>query len=486
MSSKVVKELLVMFYLDIKMRNHDNLIVMTSNRLETEKQKLMKISIFDIIKYIYDYIDILIDRKAEEKYQERKKFEKEMKNDNSVIEYEKLLIKAEKEIRQHVQSELELRVRLEELEFLLNENQLSQNLKNNIYYNYQNFSLLKKNSNKKKNKKVYINLTSNKEISRKIKINNSNNYSKEDNAIVKQKKFNSLLGKKNNLSQQNNFLFDSCNFNVNSRIPRENLHFKLNPLVNPNINKKLFRKIITENNFIYNTADKLPTINLFQSNIKKENNTKQKYCNLLQKSSNFSKNTSKSKINLSKLYCKLKPKKHIPNLELKNRRKQNNSRHIKQNKFNNFNFTHISTNSNISNKIRNNSKTYNDSKKQVCKTVKKKRNLIDHTKIKLKTNSHEQFFVKIYRSSLASECLNHSLKTNKRFLYNTIITEDKSSNFINLNDINKKKKKKKFNKKLLLQYFSRKNSNSANKNKNESYIGFSTKRIDNRKIIKKY
>ena len=73
--------------------------------------KVRKLSISDIINYIYNSIEILINIKANEKYEEileeNEKKEKyknlnDSKDENGLKLYEGLLIKAEKDIRQHI------------------------------------------------------------------------------------------------------------------------------------------------------------------------------------------------------------------------------------------------------------------------------------------------------------------------------------------------------------------------------------------------
>ena len=481
MSAENVKELLILIYLEIKIRKYDDLIDMTKFKIEIEKQKLMKTSILDIVKYIYDYIDILVEKKAEEKYQERIKLEKEMENNinnNSVKEYEKLLIKAEKDIRQHIKNELELKVRLEELEFLLNEIQNKKNEKNNLFSNYQNFPSLKKKINERNNKKIYINLVNKTEILSKIKINNLNNYSKKDNTAIKKLEINSLLARKNNIPHKNNILFDNCNSNENNQITQDNSIIKVRPLIISSVNKKYNKKIFRNKNYIYYSANKMPKINFFQSNIKKENNIKHKYFNSFQKNSNFSKVINRSKMNMSKLSCKLKLKKNLFNLELK-KEKQKKFRYINQNKFNTYNSTHNNTNSSISNKIKNNSKTSDESKNNFYKTVRKKGTLTNITRAKFKTINRDQSLMK---HTLVLDDMNHSLRNNRKLLYNSIIVDNPSTNN-NLNNINRKKKK--FDKKLLLRNFTKKNSGSINDTKNDNYSGMFIKKIDNRKAIKK-
>ena len=79
-----------------------------------EKISLRKLSISDIINYIYNSIEILINIKANEKYEEileeneKKENYKNLndsKDENGLQLYEGLLIKAERDIRQHIKVE---------------------------------------------------------------------------------------------------------------------------------------------------------------------------------------------------------------------------------------------------------------------------------------------------------------------------------------------------------------------------------------------
>ena len=143
MSLEEIKNKLIELYLFLKIRKTDEIENITKEDIENEKNNLNILSVNDIINYIKTSIEILIELKASEKYEEKifddesKKFYKntEDKNDeNGLILYEGMLIKAEKDIRKHIrvkkyiiynflsliQIEQELKLRLEELENELN------------------------------------------------------------------------------------------------------------------------------------------------------------------------------------------------------------------------------------------------------------------------------------------------------------------------------------------------------------------------------
>ena len=74
--------------------------------INKERLKFDNLSLIDIVNYIYNSIDILIDIKAQEKVDQHFKEKKEMKKYLSKVDemsiYEPLLIKTEKEVRNHI------------------------------------------------------------------------------------------------------------------------------------------------------------------------------------------------------------------------------------------------------------------------------------------------------------------------------------------------------------------------------------------------
>ena len=111
MSLEEIKNKLIELYLFLKIRKSDEIENITKEDIEKEKNDLIILSVNDIINYIKTSIEILIELKANEKYEEKiledetKKFYKntENKNDeNGLILYEGMLIKAEKDIRKHI------------------------------------------------------------------------------------------------------------------------------------------------------------------------------------------------------------------------------------------------------------------------------------------------------------------------------------------------------------------------------------------------
>ena len=77
---------------------------MTDDDINNERERLSKVSCEDLISYIYNSIDVLVDIKAQEKYEEKlkEKEENEMTDNEGMNVYESLLIKAEKDVRNHI------------------------------------------------------------------------------------------------------------------------------------------------------------------------------------------------------------------------------------------------------------------------------------------------------------------------------------------------------------------------------------------------
>ena len=77
---------------------------MTDDDINKERERLSKVSCEDLISYIYNSIDVLVDIKAQEKYEEKlkEKEENEMTENEGMNVYESLLIKAEKDVRNHI------------------------------------------------------------------------------------------------------------------------------------------------------------------------------------------------------------------------------------------------------------------------------------------------------------------------------------------------------------------------------------------------
>ena len=111
MSQNEIKEQLIDLYLFLKIRRSDEIESITNTDIQNEKEYLNLLPTKDIINYLKNSIEILIELKASEKYEEKllrdeckKSYKnKEDKNDpNGLMLYEGMLIKAEKDIRKHI------------------------------------------------------------------------------------------------------------------------------------------------------------------------------------------------------------------------------------------------------------------------------------------------------------------------------------------------------------------------------------------------
>lgn len=111
MSISEIKNQLIDLYLYLKIRKADEIEKLSKEDIENEKDDLNILPSKDIINYIKNSIETLIELKACQKYEEKilidesKKLyhNNEDKNDeNGLILYEGMLIKAEKDIRNHI------------------------------------------------------------------------------------------------------------------------------------------------------------------------------------------------------------------------------------------------------------------------------------------------------------------------------------------------------------------------------------------------
>ena len=111
MSENDTKNQLIDLYLFLKIRKSVDIEKITKEDIENEKNNLIILPIDDIINYIKNSIETLIELKDLEKYEEKILIEDskktyhnyEDKNDeNGLVLYEGMLIKAEKDIRKHI------------------------------------------------------------------------------------------------------------------------------------------------------------------------------------------------------------------------------------------------------------------------------------------------------------------------------------------------------------------------------------------------
>ena len=111
MSLEEMKNELIDLYLKLKIRKLDKMTSLTEEELQKEKNNLIKISIKELINYIANSIEILIEIKACEKFIQKMQIENSKNNyinteddsdKNGLKLYEGMLIKAERDIRGHI------------------------------------------------------------------------------------------------------------------------------------------------------------------------------------------------------------------------------------------------------------------------------------------------------------------------------------------------------------------------------------------------
>ena len=449
MSLEEAKDLLILIYLEIKFRKKNELLIINEDIINKEKQSLRKYSIFTITKYIYDYINILVDTKAEEKFNQRKKLLIEI-NNNSPLEYEKLLIKAERDLREHVKFEEQLKIRVEELEFELDDIKTGKIKNNNI--TYKSILTMTNESEKKDKKNKKLIHKKNEKYSKKLLQNISNNIfntidsnSKTKKNIMHKNKFSRILSiKKNPLSHKSNIMLSNnfyifSNNNTNNNISQKNSFLKFKSLINSTKkNKKTLKKISNE------------SISISYSNNKNQKLTK--YYSKFRKKPNLTNLMNNNKLNIFKIINTLKIKcKKINSLSNYATNNYSNKKYNVQKTFQTFYNPHKIKNiinmkkTKIDKKSKSNSKyKYNN----ICKTERledssqyfnskpKNNNQITQNNTYCKTSMISD---DIYRTgdsiskignskekSSAKKRFNNNIKLKKRLIYGRLIKNKKS------------------------------------------------------------
>ena len=136
-----IRSQLTDLYLSVKVRKSEEINDINEDIIDKERENIKKLPLTDIINYIKNSIDTLIELKAIEKYEQ--KLEKDEENKNYINQedpndlnglklYEGMLIAAEKNIRSHIrvsfyynkfmiQNEQELKLIIDELEAKIDE-----------------------------------------------------------------------------------------------------------------------------------------------------------------------------------------------------------------------------------------------------------------------------------------------------------------------------------------------------------------------------
>ena len=108
---KEIKKQLIDLYLCVKVRKSEEIEKLTSENVNSERQNLKNLSLTDIINYIQSSIDVLVDLKANEKYEQKIQNDEskdkyinyeDPKDANGLKLYEGMLIKIEGDLRNHI------------------------------------------------------------------------------------------------------------------------------------------------------------------------------------------------------------------------------------------------------------------------------------------------------------------------------------------------------------------------------------------------
>ena len=108
---KEIKKQLIDLYLCVKVRKNEDIEKLTSDNVDSERENLKNLTLTDIINYIQNSIDCLVDLRANEKYQEKIERDEakdryinyeDPKDANGLKLYEGMLIKVEGGLRNHI------------------------------------------------------------------------------------------------------------------------------------------------------------------------------------------------------------------------------------------------------------------------------------------------------------------------------------------------------------------------------------------------
>ena len=215
---------LIDLYQRVKIRKESEAKLIDLEFINSEKEKLKKVSCLDLILYIKTHLELLINIKVNEKIKDFKihpeKIASFFGTDDVNSDYEMLLRRYENDIRNYIKVENMLKIYIEDLKYKieLNENEIEKLKKiidNNNNNNINNNNIINnKISNENKNK----NLNS--------KNNNNNNNININNNI------NNINNSNNNINNSNNNINNnlSCDNNNNNNNKNKTKKFELNKL----------------------------------------------------------------------------------------------------------------------------------------------------------------------------------------------------------------------------------------------------------------
>ena len=240
----LIKEKLSKLYTILKTDYKKSFIQIEENYDSEEniEDSTQNLSIIYLIDCISAYVNNLLEKKGN-----NEDLNKEEENEEKPLykQYEELLIKAEDDIRRHIRVEQQLKIKIEDLEFELDDyrtGKIKKNIKNLISVKEQRYTTY--NNQKQKNKfKGYDNYKTNnninKNIEKPISVNSNNNY-----LISKLKKENEnlrlKLSKLENDSNSNINIYDDKYKLIENKI----LHKKLNDGI------RITKNIINNKNYI--------------------------------------------------------------------------------------------------------------------------------------------------------------------------------------------------------------------------------------------
>ena len=110
-SEEEIQKKLIDLYLCVKVRKSEEIEKLTSENVDSERENLKNLSLIDIMNYIQNSIDVLVDLKANEKYEQKLEADEskdkyinyeDPKDANGLKLYEGMLIKVEGDLRNHI------------------------------------------------------------------------------------------------------------------------------------------------------------------------------------------------------------------------------------------------------------------------------------------------------------------------------------------------------------------------------------------------
>ena len=272
-----IKDMLSKLYSNLKLNFKKTFINIEENEDsdENEENSIKNLSIIDLINCISAYVNNLLERNRPN----NPDFYKEEDNEEKPLykQYEELLIKAEDDIRRHIKVEQQLKIKIEDLEFELDDyrtGKIKKKVKNLICINepgyYSTF-----NYQKQKNKfNGYDNYNeANNNVEKPISVNSNNNYIitklKKENENLKLKLLKLENESNNTTYNSNNDKYKHIDNKIHQKKLNDGIRITKNIINNKNYISKnnyySFGNNTFTNNF-YNLKENKPKINNNSSN----------------------------------------------------------------------------------------------------------------------------------------------------------------------------------------------------------------------------